>query len=214
MMYAIAGARRALAGMAGIALVGTASCARTSEMSSGSMAGSTMPMNRSMNQMLSVWPAKQREMAMVLMSKYGQPSVSGDRLLVWYNKGPYKMTALSRDAVPHHFPMPHMDFLAQTVMHNVPIERFDDLAEYDGSVWVHRTRGEITAQCDMEELNNLALNLAHEVAMGRRSVQDARMMYAKTAMAFKQGDRSSPYTQTIMFQQMPNAADPGRPVSP
>ena len=88
-------------------------------------------------QTLAAWRPKRRETAMMLTSKYGQPNIGGDRLLVWFNNGPYVKRILSRDPVPHN----------------------------------------------------------------------------RTAMAFKQGDRSSPYARGLMFQQMPNAADPDRPMS-
>lgn len=122
--------------------------------------------------------------------------------------GPFVKTVIMRDAVTHNFPMPHPDYLTQTIRHRVPADRVDDLFEYDGSVYVHRTRGELSAQCDLEAMNFLALNLAHDVAMGSRTVADARAFYARTAMAFKRGDKSSPYVNGLIFQQEPNAADP------
>ena len=157
---------------------------------------------------IAAWPAMRKEAATKLIDKYGPPDVVGERMLVWHDKGPYVKTSISRDEVAHNFPMPHTDFLAQTVKYRVPLDKLDDLAAYDGSVWFHRTRGEMTAQCDMEELNNLALNLAHDVASGRRTIDDARAFYGKTAMAFKSGDRSSPYLTGLIFQPSATAADP------
>lgn len=65
----------------------------------------------------------------------------------------------------------------------VPPDKFDDLALYDGSVIVERTKGEISARCDQEPMNFLALNLAHDIITGKRSVGDARKTYAEKAMA-------------------------------
>lgn len=163
--------------------------------------------------MLAAWPEKQRQTATEMMNKYGQPDVMSDHMIAWFNKGVFVKTVIMREAVPHNFPMAHVDYLTQTVKHRVPSDRVGDLHEYDGSVYVHRTRGEITAQCDVEAMNLLALNLAHDVAMKRRTVADARAFYARTAMAFKNGDRSSPYVTGLTFQQEPNAADPDRPHS-
>lgn len=157
------------------------------------------------------WPAKQRETVTMLTAKYGEPTVVGDRLVVWYGTGPFVQTAVARDEAPHEFPMAHTDYLTQTVKHRVPADRLAALNEYDGSVWYHRTRGELSAQCDREEMNFLALNLAHDIITGKRTVADARAFYAKTAMAFKQGDKSSPYVQGLIFQTEPNAADPDHP---
>jgi hypothetical protein len=193
------------------AALATGACAsRTVETASPGEVAANPTVARDVQAVLASWPAKQRETATAIIGKYGEPSVVGDRMLVWFNTGPFVKTALMRDAVPHNFPMPHVDYLTQTVMHRVPADKLDDLHEYDGSVWAHRTRGELSAQCDVEAMNFLALNLAHDVIMGTRSAADARDFYAKTAMAFKQGDRSSAYVTGLMFQSEPNAADPDR----
>jgi hypothetical protein len=160
--------------------------------------------------LLAAWPAKQRETANELITKYGEPAVAGDRTLIWYDTGPFVKTALMRDEVPHNFPMAHVDYLTQTVKHTVPAEKLAALYEYDGSVWFHRTRGELSAQCDVEAMNFLALNLAHDIITGKRTAADARAFYAKTAMAFKQGDKSSEYVTGLIFKPEPNAADPDR----
>lgn len=165
----------------------------------------------SATEMIASWPVKQRELAMQMIEKYGQPSVDGDRMVAWFGSGPFVKTVIVRDEVAHNFPMQHVDFLTQTVKHRVPADRLAALNEYDGSVWYHRTRGELSAQCDVEEMNVLALNLAHDVIIGKRSPADARAFYAKTAMAFKQGDKSSPYVAGLMFTQDAAAADPDTP---
>ena len=161
--------------------------------------------------MVAAWPAKQRETVALMIAKYGEPTVTGDRMLEWYGTGPFVKTSIARDEVAHNFPMAHVDYLTQTVKHRVPADKLAALNEYDGSVYFHRTRGELSAQCDVEEMNFLALNLAHDVIIGKRTPADARAFYAKTAMAFKQGDKSSPYVQGLLFQSEPNAADPDRP---
>lgn len=186
--------------------MGSSNGSGTVDGSSSAQSGSNLG-NGGAAAMLAAWPAKQRESGMMLVAKYGAPNVAGDQVMIWYNKGPYKKIELARTEVMHNFPMPHPDYLTATVMHTVPTDKVDDLAQYDGSVWFHRTRGELSAQCDKEEANNLALNLAHEIATGRRTVADARAFYAKTAMALMAGDKSSPYLSGIMFQQEPNAAD-------
>jgi hypothetical protein len=87
------------------------------------------------------------------------------------------------------------------------VPTFSDLARFDGSVIVERTKGEMSARCDMEEMNFLALNLAHEIATGERTVDDARTFYAETATAFMMGN-SSPYTNGLQFQsRTDDAAD-------
>jgi hypothetical protein len=56
---------------------------------------------------------------------------------------------------------------------------FTPLAEFDGSVIAERTARELSARCHDEEANNLALNLAHDIASPEKTVDDARRYYAK-----------------------------------
>ena len=188
---------------------GTMGSAAAQSSATGAPVGARLSME-SVRQMVAAWPTAQRASAEEMMTKYGTPVVAGDRLLVWHNTGPFLMTALHRDAVPHNFPMPHDDYLTQTVKHSVPANKLGELNEYDGSVWYHRTRGELSAQCDVEAMNLLALNISHDIITGKRTAADARAFFATTAMAFKQGDKSSPYTSGLTFQPDANAADPGR----
>ncbi|MCA1616906.1 MAG: hypothetical protein LC800_23055, partial [Acidobacteria bacterium] len=116
------------------------------------------------------WKAKPQEVARTVIAKYGLPQEASAMRLVWHNNGPWKMTELVNEEIPHSFPKPHPDMLKQTISYRVPPDKFDELAEYDGSVIVERTKGEISARCDMEGANFLALNLADEIVRGKRSV--------------------------------------------
>ncbi len=86
--------------------------------------------------------------------------------------------------------------MKQTISYQVPTDKYDELAEYDGSVIVERTKGEISARCDKEEANFLALNLADDIVKGKRSVKDARKHYAETILEMKNMD----YTKGFLFQ--------------
>ena len=187
---------------------GAASAFPGNYVDTGSVSASSPRRGSTAGEMFAGWPSRQTETGMMLVSKYGAPSVAGDQMMIWYDKAPYKMISLSRTEVMHNFPMPHPDYLTFTVMHRVPSDKLDELAQYDGSVWYHRTRGELSAQCDKAEANNLALNLAHDVMTGKRTVGDARAFYAKTMMAMMAGDKSSPYLTGLIFSVEPNAADP------
>jgi hypothetical protein len=50
----------------------------------------------------------------------------------------------------------------------------------------------------VRDLHFLAVNLAHDVATGRRTVDDARTAYAEMATAFVMG-RPAPYTEELKF---------------
>lgn len=118
--------------------------------------------------------------------------------MVWHYNGPWQRTIVYRDEVPHNFPKPHTDLLEQFIVYRVPLGRFDDVAAFDGSIVVERTKGEVSARCDMEEMNYLALNLMHDVVTRSRSVEEARRFYAETAVAFMMG-RPAPYTEGLQF---------------
>lgn len=145
------------------------------------------------------WPDKTQEVANTMMTKYGAPNEVTGTMLVWHNNGPWKKTIIHKEPVQHLFPMPHVDLLEQFVEYSVPADKFDELAMYDGSVVVARTVGEMSARCDKEEANFLALNLAHDVATGKKSVEDARAYYAKAIKEMMQG-QMDPYLQKLHFE--------------
>jgi hypothetical protein len=192
-------------------LAGVAAAALALAMGSGSLAAQVPAGSGALN--LAGWPQASRDAAAEMQRKYGAPHEVTPTMLVWHNTGPWKRTTISREAVPHRFPAPHDDVMEQVIGYRVPPDRFDELAQYDGSVIVERTRGELSARCDKEGANFLALNLADEIATGRRSVQDARRMYAEQIMAMKAG-RPAPYTERLLFQPQANAMDPDTPVTP
>lgn len=161
--------------------------------------------------LIAAWPEESRQAAATTMQKYGAPQEGSASMLVWHNNGPWKRTILYRDSIPHDFPKPHHDLLEQFIDYQVPEGMFSTLAAFDGSVIAERTKGEISARCDKEEMNFLALNLANDIASGRRSVQGARQFYAKTAMAFMMG-KKSPYTQGLVFAVRRETNDSDRPM--
>ncbi len=100
-----------------------------------------------------------------------------------------------QQALEAHHPLPRRGAarlpLEGFVDYQVPPDTFDKLAQYDGSVIVERTKGEISTRCDEEEMNLLAINLANDVVTGKRSVEEARAFYAETMMAFMNGQSDS-----------------------
>lgn len=94
---------------------------------------------------------------------------------------------LTADEIVHDFPTPHTDYLTQYVDYPVPADKASELRQFDGSVLLDRTAGQIGARCDHEAYNTLTLNLAGEIIEGKRSVDDARRFYGETAAAFVMG---------------------------
>lgn len=158
------------------------------------------------------WGETPRTVAERVIEKYGYPNEAVSSRLIWYRNGPWKRTILYRDEVPHNFPKPHTDLLEQFIDYQVPVDRFSALAAFDGSVICERTKGEISARCDREEMNFLALNLAHDIVVGRRNVDEAREEYARAATAFMSGERPA-HTSGLAFEPPSGAtADSDQPV--
>ena len=163
------------------------------------------------DQIVSAWPDVPREVAQTVMEAYGPPQEATPSRLIWFDNAPWKRTILYRDVVQHDFPIPHPDLLEQFIDYQAPLEMYDELAVYDGSVIVERTKGEISARCDKEEMNFLAINLANDVAIGERTPDEARQFYAETAMAFMEGT-SDPYVEGFVFEVPEGGtADPDEP---
>jgi hypothetical protein len=160
---------------------------------------------------LSSWPDTAQKAAKMMIQQYGQPNEITPTHLVWENNGPWKRTIVYKEEVEHNFPMPHKDVLEQFVDFRVPPDKFDDLAEYDGSVIAERTKGEISARCDKEPMNFLALNLANDIVTGKRNVDDARKFYADTVKQFMKGEKPA-YTQKLQFTVTRAAADPDKTI--
>lgn len=161
--------------------------------------------------LISVWPNMPKEVAQKMISKYGAPNEVTNTMLVWHNNGPWKRTIVYKEEILHDFPKPHTDLLEQFIDYKVPPEKFDDLAQYDGSVIAERTKGEISARCDMEEMNFLALNLAHDIATGKKTVEQGRDYYTRAVKEFMQG-KVDPYVQKLQFDiPKGNTGDPDIP---
>lgn len=152
----------------------------------------------SLDQLTRNWNATAREAAKQMFEKYGAPQEVTTNRLVWRDNRPWKSTTVINQEIRHNFPVEHNDVLVQTLAIDVPVERFSELAQFDGSVTAHRTNGELTAACDREENNFIALNLANDVIAGSLSVQQARQRLAELAQAVKSGQQPN-YASGIRF---------------
>lgn len=163
-------------------------------------------------QAIASWKAKPKEVAETMIAKYGQPHEVTANRLIWHNNGPWKFTELVNEEIPHDFPMPHKDMLLQMIDYRIEPAKADELLAYDGSLILERTKGEIGARCDKEAANFLAVNLAHDVATGKRSVDDARVFYAASVSEFMKTGKKNDYLQGFRFS-VP-ASDQGDPDKP
>ncbi|MEX1098856.1 MAG: hypothetical protein WEB87_00435 [Bacteriovoracaceae bacterium] len=159
-------------------------------------------------QHISEWSEPSKKAADFMINKYGLPTGVSDSTLVWEDSKPFKRSIVYKEAITHNFPMEHKDVLEQVVDYKAPrAEQAAKVWEYDGSVFLKRTPGEMSAMCDAEAANFLALNLANEIINGERSVEEARTEYAQQIVLFK-NDKPTDYTQKLKFDVAAQAGDP------
>ena len=144
------------------------------------------------------WPDASREAAQLVIDTYGDPDEVTPSLLTWHKPGPWKRVIASRTFYQHDFPAPHIDAVESVVDYQVPVDKFTSLAEFDGSVVVERTAGEVSARCHDEQANFLALNLMNDIVKGTRDPQEARGYYAKEFADYRR-KKPTPYMQGLRF---------------
>jgi hypothetical protein len=145
------------------------------------------------------WPSPQKNVAEQMIAKYGYPNEATSTKLFWYNNAPWLRTELTSDHVVHHWPTVHTDFLTQVIKYRVPPDKFDDIAKFDGSILLDRTKGEAAGRCDSESANVLGLNMVHEISTGKRTWEDARRISQESTVAYNLG-REAPYAERLLFE--------------
>lgn len=154
------------------------------------------------------WPEESREAARLVLDQYGEPDEVTDSQLTWHRPGQWKRIVASKAFYRHNFPAPHIDAVESVIDYKVPVEKFTPLAEFDGSVVVERTAGEVSARCHDEQANNLALNLMHDIVTGAKTVEEARHYYAKEFADYRR-KKPTPYMEKLHFiPEARDAADP------
>jgi hypothetical protein len=150
-------------------------------------------------QMIKQWGNVSQKSAHKMIEKYGPPNEAAPSGMICYNNGCWKRTIVTRDEIPHNSPAPHVDVSEQVINYKVPIEKVSDLAAFDGSVIVERTKGEVAARCDLEAVNFLSLNLMHDIVGGSLAVEQAREKYAESISAYLM-NRPAPYSERLLFE--------------
>jgi hypothetical protein len=150
--------------------------------------------------MIQGWPIESKQAAEAIIAKYGMPTEFTSSMLVWEKTGPWKKTVVMKEAIDHQFPIAHKDVLKQVVDYKVPADKTDELAQFDGSIIVDRTKGELAVRCDKEENNFLAINLADEIIKGKKTVKQARDMMAKGVTGKQLAGNEGMFKDGLKFQ--------------
>lgn len=141
---------------------------------------------------IATWPQSSRALADRLISKYGEPSEIADDKIVWNDAKPWKRTTLYRDGGQAP--------LEQVAAHPVPEDKAKELERVKGEVWAGLGKDEISARGSSEEMNFIAVNLAHEVLVGEKTVEAAQAAFGREK-AFASAGRSSQYREGLLFDK-------------
>ena len=171
------------------------------------MAATATPEGRVGSEIIAGWPEASREAAQLVIDKYGEPHEATESLLIWHAVGPWKRIVASKAYSFHAFPRPHYDSVQSVIDYRVPIRCCDDVVQFDGSVTIDRTAGELSARCHDEEANSLALNLVHDLVTGAKDVEAARRYYAQEVLDYRRG-KPTPYMNKLQFHHGGETADP------
>jgi hypothetical protein len=144
------------------------------------------------------WPHESREAAQAVIDKYGEPDEATQHLLIWYQRRHWKKIVASKEFYRHDFPMPHTDSVQCFIDYRIPVSKFTPIGEFDGSVIVEHTAGEVSARCNDEEANCLALNLMHDIVIGAKNSQEARNYYASEVLSYRR-KKATPYMEDLRF---------------
>lgn len=153
------------------------------------------------------WPEASQKAVEEITKKYGEPSGITSSELIWNDAGVWKTIRISKEETKHNFPIEHTDMMQMTIMHEVPEDKMDELGAFDGSVTFDRTQGFLSARCDLEANNLLALNLAHDIITDKKTVEEARKAYANAIKEMMNGGKPE-YQQKLTFSTEKDAADP------
>lgn len=168
-----------------------------------------LEINMNTQAVLDNWPEDSRQVANDIIKKYGKPDELTPSLLIWYDNDPWVKTVVSKQPIEHTFPMPHTDIVEQYIRYDVPSDKFDELAKYDGSVTVKRTEGLMSARCHDEPANFLALNLAHDVISDTISPEKAKEKYLQILIDYRK-KKQTPYMEKLHFTVPSQSGDPGK----
>jgi hypothetical protein len=157
-------------------------------------------------QIIDTWPEESKEAAQLVIDAHGEPDEATESMLIWHGVGPWKRVVATRTFYPHEFPAPHIDAVESFIDYRVPPEKVSQLAEFDGSVVVERTAGEVSARCHDEQANFLALNLMHDIVTGQKSVAEARQYYTEEFVNARR-KRPTPYMEKLRFRPGKDTAD-------
>jgi len=155
--------------------------------------------SRDAKTLIASWPELTRAGAEELIAKYGPPDSASDDRLAWNNKDKWRVVAVYRDAVKDDDEAETPRFVVNELNYTVPDDKAAaELIRFDRGLVIDQVRGTIAAQGDSEKYNMLVLNLADEIATGKRTLTAAQTFFRKTQKAIAAGKKFT-YLDEIRF---------------
>lgn len=153
---------------------------------------------RNVEARIRAWHEGPRLMTQLMMERYGPPGDFTQRAATWRDKGPWKRIVVHGDSPD--------SYLEQTVGYQAAPEALARLREFDRGVRLDLAKEELSATSSQEWMNYLALNLADEVAQGKRRPDQAREFRLSTVRLAVSG-KSSPYLEGLRFKPYSPASE-------
>jgi len=147
---------------------------------------------------IDAWSSVSRLAAARVMEQYGPPDELESSRFGWRDAGPFARIVVW-DHAPLYASDEDYDLILHSVRYEVPVSRRELVERLSDRLIVDPGSGELAARSDSLESNLLLLNLADDVAQGRRDLAEAKAYMATTVRASASG-RSSPYLERLMFR--------------
>lgn len=136
------------------------------------------------------WTNEARDLAELMLDRHGAPDFQSSEGLVWTNRKPWKRIVVSRE--------PAEALLEQAVAYILSPEQAAAIRRSGLGIYAEPRAKELSARSNSEAANLLALNLADDIARGRRTPEQARLFHERTLLLSESG-KSSPYLAGLRF---------------
>lgn len=150
---------------------------------------------------VSGWWPKSALAARRLIEEHGVPDEVRPERLVWHGRGPWRRT-VARNVTPPYVKPVDLGLVEQSVKLTLTPEQAANLRAFDRRVGYKSGERELAARSDREEVNFLRMNLAHDVAKGLMTPEQARHLYERFLTLENMG-KTSPYLSGLRFTPEP-----------
>jgi hypothetical protein len=165
-------------------------------------------------QAMTDWSDTAKGAARALSQTYGEPDATTSDALSWTSRGPWKRMVVHREEVKHAFPTPHSDVVEQVLDLKVPVDKIALVAQFDGSLVVARTSGEVTVWGPDERSNFGLINLTMDLVTGAKTPDQARQAYADATAQAAGGQRPAIFEKLQFPAPSGDQGDPDTAVTP